>query len=372
MPVRGADAVRAGVAAADDHHVLVGRPEVRDLLIAGDALILQRQELHGEMNPAQVAPRDRQGARLLPAGREGDPLKFGQKVLRGKARLGVADHAGARGLTPDEHARAELDAFGAHLLQAPVDDALFKLEVRDAVTQQPADAIGLLEHRNVVAGARELLRAGEASGTRADHRDLLAALVRSRLRAHPAFLPRLVDDRMLDGLDADRVLVDAQDARFLARRRADAPGELRKVVGGVQGVDRVLPVLPVNEIVEVGNDVVDRAALHAERDPAVHAARALHSRRLVVEAQVELAVVLAPRLGRLVRLFQALVLQEPRDLAHCVSLTRRLSSAAALRAPCGIPSGTPSRTSPGTAPSRQGWPARAWNWCSARGSRSGV
>src|SRR5438874_2006304 len=136
------------------------------------------------------------------------------------------------------------------------------------------------------------------------------------LRPNPTLLPGFVGDRVLDRLDADRVVVDAQHAGLLARRRADAAGELREVVGRVEHLDRVLPVLAVNEVVPVGDDVVDRAARHAERDAAVHAARALHAGGVVGEAHVELAVVLLARLSRFVRFLEPLVLEEPGDLSH--------------------------------------------------------
>src|SRR5206468_12736299 len=73
---------------------------------------------------------------------------------------------------------------------------------------------------------------------------------------------------------------------------------------------RSLPVLPVHEIVPVRNDVVDRAARHAERDAAVHAARTLHPGSVVGQAQVELAIVFLARLGRFVRLLEPLVRSE--------------------------------------------------------------
>src|ERR1039457_1777119 len=60
----------------------------------------------------------------------------------------------------------ELHSFGAHLLQAAIDEVLLHLEVGDAVAQQPADAVVLLEDRDAVAGARQLLRGGEAGGSR--------------------------------------------------------------------------------------------------------------------------------------------------------------------------------------------------------------
>ncbi len=165
-------------------------------------------------------------------------------------------------------------------------------------------------------GARQLLRARKPRSARADHRDLLAGPVRRRLRPYPAFFPGLVDDRVLDRLDTHCVGVDAQHAGFLARRRADAAGEFGEIVGGMQGLDRRLPVLAVNEVVPVRNDVVDRAARHAERDAAIHAARSLSRRRLVRQACIELAVVLLAGLFGLVRLREALVLHETGDLPH--------------------------------------------------------
>jgi len=217
----------------------------------------------------------------------------------------------AGGRNADENGCAEFHSLGAHLVQAAVDHAFFELEVGNAVTQQPADAVALLEHGHVVAGTRKLLRAGKPGRAGADDRDLLPGLVRRRLRTHPAFFPGPVHDCMLDRLDADRVLVDTQHARFFAGRRADAAGEFRKVVGRMQHLDRRLPVLPVDQVVPVRDDVADRASRHAERHAAIHAARALHPRRLVGQAQVELAVVLLAGLGGLVRLLDAAELEEP-------------------------------------------------------------
>ena len=46
--------------------------------------------------------------------------------------------------------------------EAPLEVALLHLELGDAVAQQPADAVGALEHDDVVAGA------GAAAGRRRD------------------------------------------------------------------------------------------------------------------------------------------------------------------------------------------------------------
>ena len=113
-------------------------------------------------------------------------------------------------------------------------DRLLHLEVGDAVAQQAADAIVALEHRDACGRPVQLLGRGQARRARADDRDRLAGARRGRRRLDPALLDRALDDRPLDRLDRDRVVVDAEHARVLARRRAEASGELGEVVGRVQ------------------------------------------------------------------------------------------------------------------------------------------
>jgi hypothetical protein len=96
---------------------------------------------------------------------------------------------------------------------------LLHLEVGDAVAQQAADAVVLLEQRHVMAGARQLLRRRHAGRAGAHHGDLLAGLVLGHARLHPAFVPGAVDDRVFDRLDADGVVVHVQGAGGLARAR---------------------------------------------------------------------------------------------------------------------------------------------------------
>jgi hypothetical protein len=62
----------------------------------------------------------------------------------------------------------------SHLVQAPVEVALLHLELGDAVAQQPADAVGALEHHHRVAGPRQLLGGGQAGRAGPDDRDALA------------------------------------------------------------------------------------------------------------------------------------------------------------------------------------------------------
>ena len=170
---------------------------------------------------------------------------------------------------------AEDGALAAHLLEPPVEVLLLHLELGDAVAQQPADLVGALVDRDRVAGPGQLLGGGQAGRAGADHRDGAAREPLRRLRPDQAGLPRLVDDRDLDVLDRDRVLVDAEHAGGLARRRAQPTGELREVVGRVQPLDRALPVVAPDQVVPLRDDVPERAALVAERDAAVHAAAGL-------------------------------------------------------------------------------------------------
>ena len=196
--------------------------------------------------------------------------------------------------TPTLTPGLEDDALGLHLLEPAVEVALLHLEVGDAVAEQAADPVVALEDGDGVPGPGELLGGGQPGRARADDRHRLAGLHLGRLRDDPAFVPGPVDDARLDLLDRDRVAVDPQDARRLARGRAELAGELGEVVRGVQPVDRRPPLVAVDQVVPVGDQVAERASLVAERDAAVHAPRALGPELLVGERVVDLEVVVNP------------------------------------------------------------------------------
>ena len=120
----------------------------------------------------------------------------------------------------------------------------------------------------------------------------------------------------LDRLDRDRIVVDAEHARAFARRRAQLAGELREVVGGVQAVDRRPPAVAVDQIVPVGNQVAQRAALMTERNAAVHAARALRRQLRGGVRQIHLAPVLHALGDRARGVLLPLDLDEPGRLTH--------------------------------------------------------
>src|SRR5690606_30878645 len=214
LPVRSADAVRAGVAAADHDHVLPGRDERAArcgalLAVAGVALVLLGQELHRQPDAGKLRARNVERPCILGPAGEHDRVEV---LLERLDRHVDADFGGG----------AEGHALGFHLHRAAVDQVLFHLEVGNAVAEQATDAVGLLEYGHGVAGAGELLRAGEPRGARAHDGHGLAGLARGRLRLDPAFLPPAIDDRALDRLDRHRLVDDVERAARLARRGADA------------------------------------------------------------------------------------------------------------------------------------------------------
>ncbi len=175
--------------------------------------------------------------------------------------------------------------------------------------------------------ARQLLGAGHAGGAGADHGHALAGLVGRGPWLHPAVLEGLVDDGAFNALDADRVVVDVQGAGFLAGRRADAAGELREVVGGMQHLAGTLPLAAIHQVVPVGNQVIDRATLVAEGYAAIHAARTLGGQRLITQGNDEFLEVLDALFHRCIATILARELHEARRLAHYLPPTAAASPA---------------------------------------------
>ncbi len=148
--------------------------------------------------------------------------------------------------------------------------------------------------------------------------DALAGARGRNLRHDPALREAAVDDRVLDVLDRDRGVGDAEHAGAFARRGAGAARELREVVGLVQPVERVAPTALIDQVVPLRNQVVDRAAVVrlTERDAAVHAACALIAQMLLVGRRENLTEV-ADTLGRVpIRDALLRILHEASRLTH--------------------------------------------------------
>ncbi len=143
-----------------------------------------------------------------------------------------------------------------------------------------------------MSDARQLLRAGQACRSRTNHGDFFACFLRGDLWGDPTFFPALVDDGVLNGFDTNSIVVDVEGTGGFARGGTNSTCELRKVVGRMQNIQGAAPVLAVDQIIPIGNDVVNRAAVITKRNAAVHAARRLFAGLLVAQMQDKLFPVL--------------------------------------------------------------------------------
>ena len=130
--MRRPQTVRSGVTATDNHHPFVLCGDLFDgQAIAGIHLVLLDEILHGKVDTVQVTTGHRQVTRLFGPQGQAHCIELPEQVV-------------SRDVHTDVHVGLELHAFRDHLLQPSVDDPLFHFEIRNAVTQQPADAVGFL------------------------------------------------------------------------------------------------------------------------------------------------------------------------------------------------------------------------------------
>ena len=220
----------------------------------------------------------------------------------------------------------ELDALLLHEFHATEDDLLLvEFHVGNAIHEKTARTIGALENGDGVAGGIELRGGGETSRAGADDGDFFTGAAAGSRGDDPTLFPALFDDRILDVLDGDGRLVDAEHAGTLARSGAHATGELGEGVGLVQTLERLFPQAAENEVVELGDQVVDRAARRhaadelagvAERNAAIHATRALVAEFLFLHVEVKLIPVANALQRRTVGGDFAKVFEEAGRFAH--------------------------------------------------------
>ena len=216
----------------------------------------------------------------------------------------------------DMHAATELDTLGFHLLDALCDQVLLHLEVRNAEHQQAARNFVFLVHRDGVPGPVQLLGCRHPGWAGTDHGNRLPGAILRNLGLDPALVPAPVRDRLLDGLDRNGIVIDAEHACGFAWSGTDSTGELRKVIRRMQHTQRFRPASAINQVVPVRDDVVDRAARMAERDAAVHAASALYLERGLLELVHDLTPVVKALAHVAIGRRLALEFHESRDFAH--------------------------------------------------------
>ncbi|GJD02058.1 hypothetical protein ColKHC_10883 [Colletotrichum higginsianum] len=304
---RGTDTVVTGITTADDDDVLALGRDVGAVLKLGveEGLGVLVQELHGVVNTLELATLDGEVTGDGGTGGDDDGVVLGLEVQE----LDVL---------ADCNAALEVDALGGHEVGTALDDALVELHVGDAVHEQTTGAVGALVDGDGMSGAVELVSGSQTGRAGANDGDLLASADLGRGGDHPSLLEAAVDDGTLDGLDADGVLVDAENTGTLARGGTDAAGELGEVVGHEQTVESVAPLVLEHQLIPLRNDVGDGATRLglAERNTAVHATGRLVLELVLVETGRQLGPVLGTRLGASVLLGTALVLHEALGLVQ--------------------------------------------------------
>ncbi len=306
LPDGGSVAVGAGVATTDDDHVLACGG---DATVAAEGFAVGgHQIVHSRIDTSQIRAWNRQGTWGPSAGGHHDRVKAA-------GQLGQREVV--RPVTADGDVGPEADAFAAKLHQTTVQNRLFHLELGDPVAQQTTDRVVAFVDQHGVTGPAELLRHSQTGRTRAHDGHRLAREPLRLVRRHQAVVERAIDDRDLDLLDRDGRLTDAQHAGRLTRSRAQAPGELREVVGGVQPFDCLAEVAASREFVPLGDEVAEGTPLVAERDAAVHAAASLAAQHRIVLRGVHLLPVHDPHRDRPGGLsLTVAVLQEAFGVSH--------------------------------------------------------
>src|SRR5262249_34333386 len=85
--------------------------------------------------------------------------------------------------------------------------------------------------------------------------------------------------------------------------------------------DRVLPLVAIDQVVPVRDQIVDRTAAVAKRDAAIHAARSLIRKFSLGQRLQELRPRLATHVRSVIAAIVPLDLQEPGYLAHVKTLS---------------------------------------------------
>ena len=342
---RGTAAVVSSITATDDDDVLALRVDDAEGMLAllVEGLRLARQVVDGVVDAVRLLDeRHVQPARLLRATGEDDrvivpedrcrgdraALSCSRRLLSGSATSLLAVCSGRCGrqcLATDVHTGAEDDTFRFHEGATAADNGLVELHVRDAVHEETADFIRALEDGDTVTTVVQLIGHGEAGRTGTDDRDALTGADLRDTRLHIALLEGGLNDVEFVVVRRHRRVIEALNAGLLAERRADTARELREVVRLQKTAQRMGDVAVVDLVVPLRAEIVKRTAreharqLHAglaERDTAVHAARALLPTLLLREGDVKFFKVFDTLLYRNVFIFFSRIIEKSCYLTH--------------------------------------------------------
>jgi hypothetical protein len=306
---RSTDAIVTSITTTDDNNVLVFSREVGVVGELGvqKGLGVLVEELHGKVNTLELTALDGKITSNGGTGGNDDGIVAFSEVVERRMTL-----------LADSNTSLEVNTLGGHEVSSALDNALIKLHVGDAVHEQTTKTVGTLIEGNEVTSMVELVSAGQAGGTRSNNGNSLASADLRRAGNHPAHLEATVDNGTLNRLDANGVLVDAQNASALARSGADTTSELGEVVGHEQTVESVLPLVVKNQFVPLGDNVGDGATSLGltEGNTTVHATGRLVLELILIETRAKLSPILETGGDRAVLLSTTLVLHEALSLVE--------------------------------------------------------
>ena len=211
-------------------------------------------------------------------------------------------------------------ALGPHLVEAPVERALLHLELGDPVAEEPADPVGALEHGDLVPGAAELLRRRRA---RPGPEPTTATRFPVRTAGGSGAIQPSANARSTIASSIG-LIVTGSSLMPRTHEPSHGAGHSVPVNSGKLFVawSRSMaspPVVPVDEVVPVGDEVPERTPLMAERDAAVHAPGRLLLELRHRPGEHDLPPVAQALGDRPVGLLVARELEEAGDLAHPAS-----------------------------------------------------
>ncbi len=183
-----------------------------------------------------------------------------------------------RGIAAHFEIELENNAAVFEALHAPRDDILLQLEIRNAIDQQAARAIMPVINRHAIAFAAQFFRRRKPRGPRADNAHMLRARAQRLQWFHPAALPRRIAQIFFHSTNGDGAVARLLDDAIAFAEpvlRADAPANLRHVVGGLRKLISLFDAAFGGQLQPVGNVVLKRAMHLAKRHAALRAARGL-------------------------------------------------------------------------------------------------
>ncbi len=173
----------------------------------------------------------------------------------------------------------------------------------------------------------QLVRRRQARRAGTHHRHLLSRPLRRTAAPHRPGGKGLLYDAQLVVPDGHGIAVHSADARLLAGRRADPPGELREIIGFQQAAQGMRGVPRMDHVVPLGNQIMQGTAKVpplppdaglAEWDAAVHTPPSLFPAGIRRQGDAEGLPVPDPLQRRAVRL-PPVIFQKSSDLSHIVT-----------------------------------------------------